>query len=297
MCPVCKVNQKNIVKSGFFSKNASTNRRVQRFRCKSCRIRFSTQTGSLTYRERKPQFTNKVMALLMEGMSQRGCARSLGITQKTVQNKLRRLGVKAKELLHTSTAIRNAENPVKNVIFDEMETSEHTKCKPISILVVVEEDTRMILNAEVASMPAKGKLAVVSRKKYGPRKDERDRTLGKVLESLKEKFQNLKTIKSDKCPRYPSHVVRVFGDTLKHIKFKGRRGCVVGQGELKRGGFDPLFDLNHTCAMFRDRVKRLSRRTWCTTKKKEYLQYIIHLYAWWHNQLLRGGVGLSIMME
>jgi hypothetical protein len=62
----------------------------------------------------------------------------------------------------------------------------------------------------------------------------------------------------------------------------------VGQGELKRGGFDPLFSLNHTAAMFRDRLKRLSRRTWCTTKRPDRLQLLLDLYAWYHNELLAG---------
>jgi hypothetical protein len=51
----------------------------------------------------------------------------------------------------------------------------------------------------------------------------------------------------------------------------------VGQGELKRGGFDPLFSLNHTAAMFRDRLKRLSHRTWCTTKRPDRLQLLLDL--------------------
>jgi hypothetical protein len=54
---------------------------------------------------------------------------------------------------------------------------------------------------------------------------------------------------------------------LVHQTFKGRRGCVVGQDELKAGCFDPLFILNHTCAMFRAHIELLSRRTWWKNKK------------------------------
>jgi len=36
-----------------------------------------------------------------------------------------------------------------------------------------------------------------------------------------------------------------------HRTVKGRRGSIAGQGELKKIGFDPLFSLNHTCAMLR----------------------------------------------
>ncbi len=44
-------------------------------------------------------------------------------------------------------------------------------------------------------------------------------------------------------------LIKAILDPSSHQRFKGRRGCIVGQGELKVGGFDPLFSLNHTYAM------------------------------------------------
>jgi hypothetical protein len=88
-------------------------------------------------------------------------------------------------------------------------------------------------------------------------------------------------IKSDENPHYPPLIRGIF-PRGEHLRYKGRRGCVVGQGELKRGGFDPLFSLNHTAAMFRANVNRLFRRTWCTTKKRESLAAHLALYAIHH---------------
>jgi hypothetical protein len=42
-----------------------------------------------------------------------------------------------------------------------------------------------------------------------------------------------------------------------HTTVKGRHGCVVGQGELKKIVFDPLFSFNHTAAMARANINRL----------------------------------------
>ncbi len=84
---------------------------------------------------------------------------------------------------------------------------------------------------------------------------------------------------------------------IREIRSYGSEGGEIGpnpifptpiQGELKRGGFDPLFALNHTCAMFRDHLKRLSRRTWCTTKRASCLQDLLYVYAWFHNERLAG---------
>src|ERR1700690_3259550 len=77
-------------------------------------------------------------------------------------------------------------------------------------------------------------------------------------------------ITTDENPRYPGWLAPHF-PKADHRKHKGRRGCAVGQGELKKNGRDPLFDLDHTCAMIRANINRLFRRTWCTTKKPERL--------------------------
>jgi hypothetical protein len=47
----------------------------------------------------------------------------------------------------------------------------------------------------------------------------------------------------------------------KHTTFPSERGCVVGQGELKKVNFYPLFIVNHTCAMMRANINRLIRKT------------------------------------
>ena len=67
---------------------------------------------------------------------------------------------------------------------------------------------------------------------------------------------------------------------------KGRRGCVVGQGELKAIGFDPIFAFNHTAAMLRANMNRLFRRTWCTTKTIRGLEDHLALYVKYHNEEL-----------
>jgi len=181
-------------------------------------------------------------------------------------------------------ALRPSEG-IPRVFWDEMETFEHSKCLPLSIPLVVEPKTRRILGFRVASMPAKGLLAEISRKRYGRRKDERPGKVQSLWEGLAPQLPPDVEIVSDQNPKYPGWVRAVIPQAeLK--AFKGRRGCIVGQGELKRGGFDPLFDLNHTCAMLRANISRLVRRTWCTTKRKDRLEAHIEIYAQYHNSVL-----------
>jgi sugar phosphate permease len=67
---------------------------------------------------------------------------------------------------------------------------------------------------------------------------------------------------------------------------QGQRGSSTGQGELKKIKFDPLFSLNHTCAMLRANVSRLFRKTWCTTKRPDQLRAHLMIYAEYHNSQL-----------
>lgn len=209
-------------------------------------------------------------------------AKVLKINRKTVARKLQFLGEEAKRRnLKQLAALPLAEE----FQFDDLETSEHTKLKPVSVKAVVEKGSRRVLWFEVAQMPAKGKIAKLSRKKYGYRKDKRPEAAHRLFKTIQNHVSPSPKITTDQDPRYTKFVRRYF-PKAEHETVKGRRACVVGQGELKAGGFDPLFSLNHTFAMFRDNLNRLTRRTWATTKKLECLTHHLHIYVWYHNNQL-----------
>lgn len=284
MCPFAEKTVHRVIKKGFFDKKCGKRKRIQRFFCHDCRKCFSSQTGTLTYREHKPHINNMVFRTLGAGVSQRKVAAILGVHQKTVERKL----IRAANLIAKQQMQKNLHvNKIEAVVFDEMETHEHSKLKPVSICIAVEEKSRKLLSVRAAQMPAKGLLARASRKKYGVRKDLRPIAMEKMMTDLKLVTTDTPSLKSDKNPRYPRHVKRHYPNS-KYKTFKGRRACVVGQGELKRGGWDPLFALNHTCAMIRDNLKCLARRTWCTTKLVTRLQMRLWLYLSIHNQIIDG---------
>lgn len=209
----------------------------------------------------------------------RECARILNIHRTTVQRKKTFLAIGAIEWLSKF----RLKKQVHELQFDDMETFEHSKCKPVSITLAVEKRTRLILGFKVASMPAKGLLVKKAFKKYGPRPDHRKLARIELFEELKICVNEHATIESDQNPHYEPDVKTHFPNA-SYMTFKGRRGCVVGQGELKGGGFDPLFSLNHTCAMLRANINRLFRRTWCTTKKISGLEEHIAIYSKSHNE-------------
>ena len=281
-CPNCQ-NSLLVIKKGYFQRKNTPDEKRQRFLCKGCRSWFSQTSGFLDEGQKRPDLHHPIFMLLISGVSQRRAAKLCSTTQITVARKLVRMA-KFAQIAHEARLV-GMKKSVKTAIFDEMEAFEHSKCKPVAIAVAVEEGSRIILSAVAASMPAKGHLAAISRRRYGKRVDRRKHALDKALATISRVASADLLVKSDQCPRYPG-LVRKHLPGVEHKTFKGRRGCVVGQGELKAGGRDPLFSLNHSCAMVRDNVKCLSRRTWCTTKRVDRLQCRLDLYVGAHNVMI-----------
>ena len=134
-------------------------------------------------------------------------------------------------------------------------------------------------------MPAKGILSKRAIKKYGQRIDQRSEGRDRLFRKIKNRIEEKSMIESDQNPHYTQDVREHFPLAV-HVQWPGARGCIVGQGELKSLFFDPLFSLNHTCAMFRANVSRLIRKTWATTKKMQPLIDHLDLYVYYHNKFL-----------
>lgn len=287
-CLYCFVENKKsenhlpIVRRGYFRRK-SDSKYIQRYLCLNCRRSFSRATSHAYYRQKKRHLNYPLNVLLCSGVSHRRSAKILGMSRTTIKRKLIHLGTIALETLASS----NKKFPLASTVeFDDMETFEHSKCKPLSITLAVEQGTRRVLGFQVSRMPAKGLLTKKALKKYGKRKDERKRGREKLFQNLQSIVHPKAVFKSDESTHYVDTVKQFFPESF-HERHKGQRGSIVGQGELKKIRFDPLFSINHTCAMLRANTNRLFRKTWCTTKKPQNLVYHLAMYAVYHNfQLL-----------
>ena len=220
--------------------------------------------------------------LMVSGVSMRRAAIILGIHRTTVKRKLTYLAQLAQE--HQNEYL-NGRTKVTQMQFDDLITIEHTKCKPLAVSLAVEEKTRVILGYEVSVIPASGHLAAISRKKYGHRPNQRPRALHRLLSKIKGQLSDQVHITTDEDKTYPYIIRKVLPNSI-HSKYKSKRSAATGQGELKKVYRDPLFSINHTLAMLRANINRLFRRTWCTTKKIEYLHQHLALYMDYHNKVL-----------
>lgn len=270
-----------IVRDGSFFR-PSDGRRVQRFRCRCCKKRFSRATFEDSYRQNKRRVNNPLKKLWSSGISIRRAAIILNVNKNTVAKKLDFLGLISQR---ENLAYLSRQKRSKNVQFDDLQTIEHTKCKPLSVTMAVDEESRKILGFEVSKMPATGHLARIARKKYGRRVDERQKGIERLFEKISDLIEPNALFTSDEHPYYAPKIKKYFPNA-KHTQFKGAKSSVAGQGELKKIKHDPLFSINHTFAMLRANINRLIRKTWCTTKDPARLVHHLNIYMHFHNTVL-----------
>ena len=275
-CPHC--HSKSIIKKNFYYvKHARS--QFRRYYCKSCNKTFSSRTISPTYRQLKPFLNMPIFSFIVSGNTQSRIAKLVGCSQTTVARKLVWLSKHIKDLEYN-------ENDCRHLQIDEMETIEHTKLKPLTIPLCVSESYK-ILGVGVGRIPAKGHLAEISRKKYGIRTNERQDVLEKLFINIKLKL-NCKpiSITTDAHPIYKELVRKHFPKTLHVIvnsneRVKKKRELLYTAEQKKL--FDPMFALNQRCAMLRSDLRRLTRRSWCTTKRVENLLSQLELYQVYNN--------------
>lgn len=272
-----------VIRAGFYRLKRSK-LKIQRYWCKACGVRFSDQALKSTYYQKRADLNEPIRDLLCSAVSQRRCALLLGISRTTVVRKFRFMAREASiENEKWRQSYRN--KPVDHVQFDDLVTSIHTKCKPASVSLAVDAKTRKILGIQVANIPARHPLVEISKAKYGPIHDERGSSLKRLFCELEPLTHSKTVFQSDCDPEYPKHLQARLPHA-HHERVRSRRGRSGGFGELKRIGFDPLFSLNHACAMLRANLNRLARRTWCTSKTKMGLLLHLELYQQFHNSRL-----------
>ncbi|MFZ3229073.1 MAG: hypothetical protein WA160_02620 [Pseudobdellovibrio sp.] len=279
-CPACE--SLNFIRKGYYFVKILRSKK-RRYQCKECKCYFSNQTFHSTYYQRRPDLNEKVFQLLVSGNTQQRSAELLKCSPTTVARKLQWLAkYKKNELIA---------NPM-HIQIDEMESIEHTKLKPLTIPLCVTDDYK-ILGITVGKIPAKGHFAELARAKYGPRENEREKVLRELFDHLKSvlKITPL-SITTDAHPLYPK-LVKEFFPEVNHVivvsrKMKEKKRELIHNKIVKKI-FDPMFALNQRCAKIRSDIRRMTRRSWCTTKNIENLKKHLYLYKIYNNNSIISG--------
>lgn len=282
-CPEISCQNQTLTKDGYYFRR-SDSKYIQRYKCKLCGKRTSTARLSACFGQNKRTVNHMIEALICSKVSYRRIALILNIDKKTVARKVKFLGIQARAF-NANFFKEKYKVKASSIEFDDLITKERTKMLPLTVSAAVDPNTRCILSLEVGKIPAFGHLARESRKKYGYRPNEMPRTLERMFDKIKNFVDENALIKSDMHQLYSNFVEEYF-PSADYFQFKSNKGCVAGQGEMKKTIKDPIFYINHTFAMLRDNINRLVRRSWCVTQNIKMLQYHLEIYIKFHNTRL-----------
>lgn len=277
-CPRCSSTQ--ITKKGFFRQKLSR-KYIQRFWCSHCHLKFSASTLTTSYQQKKTSINHALFTFLCSGMSLRRAAKILNVSYSTVYARF--LWLAALSEAAFAEFLKSTASP-KELYLDEMESLEHTKLKPLTIPLLVDEDFRFF-GISSGEMPAKGHLSEISKKKYGPRHSTSEALIEQLLRKLPKQIKP-SVVKSDGKPSYRKLIQRRWKNIRHEVcprKEEKTREQLYLNYEKKK--YDPMFQLNQRCAKLRADVNRLMRRSWSTTKKAENLTKHLMIYACYNNKV------------
>ena len=264
---------------------------VPRFQCRTCGRNFSRQTFRHDYRDIKPHLNARVVEWLCSGVGYRQSARMLGLTRRNLVNKARKIqrtmGALDRNLLERGGDL-DRERPSAasfELQFDEFETYEQCRnTMPLTVPTAVERVSRLILGVFADTIRPRGKMTERRRKRirrhelrYGKREDRSIPACRRVLEQAASfrPAARVVVLETDYKSTYPMLAREAFGN----------RHLVHGQtlGSAPRNAESPLAAINLTEAMMRDLTGRVRRESWLTSKRRQFLNLHLGMYAAWRN--------------
>ena len=115
-------------------KRSSDGQVIKQYFCKACKTTYSAATKSPLKWQKKRHINHPLMELLSNNVNLSAAARILRINSKTVAKKLHFLGLACRKM--TQNDLKNY-SQISDIQFDELQTIEHTKLKPLSVAVAV----------------------------------------------------------------------------------------------------------------------------------------------------------------
>jgi len=265
-------------KAGFFSR-ALTPQRIQRYRCKDCGRYFSTQTFHISYWLKRPDVLPTLLTKTVGCMANRQIARDLGVSPKTVDDQLQRLGRHC--LLYHTQQIEGARAPT-TVVIDGFETFEHSQYYPFHFNVCVEKDTDFLLGFTDSELRRKGRMTPEQRRRRGEleqlhgRPDPQAVEIG-VGELLRDTVGGTSevTIHSDAHRAYPI-AMRSLECRVTHR---------VTPGRAHRGVHNPLFPVNLLDLLIRHSQANHKRETIAFAKQRVSSAARLAVLLVWRNYM------------
>jgi hypothetical protein len=240
----------------------------------------------MDYRDHRPDLNPKLFTFLACGVGLRQSGRTLGLSHRCTQLKARKIG---RHLRRLNLNLQRPLPPGSTLNFDEIETYEGRRnTRPLTLPVLIETRSRFIVWAESATIPPSGRMTEkrkalirADERRFGRRMDNSRVAVRRTLRRGAEITGELEQVVlySDEKLSYPALACEAFGaDRLVHSRTGSR---------VPRTEWNPLAPINNTEAMARDLTGRLRRESWLVTKRRRYLDILVHVFIAYRNLVRR----------
>ncbi len=127
--------------------------KTQKYKCSECKTTFIKRNFSVNYRHRKQHLREAITKIYCERMSFRGIACPLKISYPTVVKYFRENAELSREA--NKKRLDNTELMTSYVQFDQLESYEHTKRKPVGIQLSIRHKNGEIISAKAGYIPVR----------------------------------------------------------------------------------------------------------------------------------------------
>ncbi|MEP7028256.1 MAG: hypothetical protein ABI960_06645 [Candidatus Eisenbacteria bacterium] len=263
-------------KIGFYTRQRAP-RRVQRYRCDTCRRRFGDQTFRLTYWMKRPDLLVPVFYRITACSGFRQIAREAGVSPQTIARTAGRLGRHAL-LLHELRRPRRIEEPLALDGFESFELSQYY---PTSYHVAVGQRSHFFYGFTDSECRRRGSMTSRQKRRRAElearlgRPDPRsiEKEVAALLAMVSPEPQALE-LDTDEHPSYPRALQRVPHLDVRHRTISSRAA---------RTAKNPLFPINLLDLLIRHNGANHKRETIAFSKRRASAAYRLAVFAVWRN--------------
>jgi len=267
------------VRDGFFARLGAPSR-IQRFRCRHCRRRFSAQTFRTTYWLKRPRLLVPVLHALVSCACLRQIARALEVSPQTVLLHANRLGRHC-QLFHEQHRPRGALS--EPIAVDGFQSFEYSQFHPTWYHVVAGRESHFFYGFTDSELRRSGRMTTSQRRtraalerQHGtpdPRSIEKETAavLGVVCPAAHEV-----ELHTDEHADYPRALKRVAHLRVRHVTISARAA---------RTPRNPLFAINLLDLLVRHSGANHKRATIAFAKRRQMAIWRLWVMLAWRNYM------------
>ncbi len=254
---------------------------IRRFRCRTCRRTFSTQTFDTTYWLKRPDLQPQIMLRLVECGAFRQIGRGLGVVHSTVLRQTERLGRHCLLFQHLHGPRGEA---TEELVLDGFRTFELSQFWPVDFNLLVGQRSHFMYGFTDAELRRSGTMTgwqahrrdVLEARHGRPDPRATEREVEELLRSVFPRPRSL-TLHTDEHQAYP----RAFGRTehvIEHHRTSSRQ---------LRTPRNPLFAVNLADLLIRHSSACHKRETIAFSKRRQSSAERLAVFQVWRNFMKR----------